>query len=253
MLNLESVVASVRKSFPASVLKKEIDESVKRLAQDLKSGGLIKTLKVVKDEMARQLDLVANRSGRQDRSGDSLWDRQTGQAYTRVYRILKHICSKEIETRDLSFPMGWDTLKAHIADRDVKRRLWIVHREYSCHYSRSFGERWVGASYLCGFEDGQYFAVRIPRTITKISDALGWHVPAAVQKAQAEGRWVRRQGDVFLVALKRGQDNLSALPDRHDFRPDTRFLVHPEHKPIKLPHAPVRAYTARTLHGGGAD
>jgi len=255
-INIQSIVASVIEAHdPSDPFFSPADPKfdVKDLARHLKAAKVIRYCKDLTDELARQLKLREERAASHDRTRDPLHLRLPGQAHTRIKGHLLQICQDQIRSRRLSIPTGWwSEATPSVTDHDSGRRLWVVNAEYRYHYSNRFGDWWTGASYLCGRDDGQYWAVRIPRSITKVQEAVEWHTPAAVIKAQEEGRWVRRQGDVFLVGLKAGKDNFSALPDRHIVRP-TRFLVHPEHRPVRLPQGPVRAYTARTLSGANAD
>lgn len=101
-------------------------------------------------------------------------------------------------------------------------------------------------SYLCGHEDGQDWAVRVPGTITTVREALTWITPAEVQRARAAGRRVLRQGDVYAIETAKAHDGKGTLPERHAWDPGTRLLSHPEHPPLQLPYpvrfVPQRAY-----------
>lgn len=228
------------------------------LARHLKEAGAIRHLRQIRDELARQFHIRSERRARQNRSGDPLHNRRPSEAHiyslVNVKRIALRVCRQQIRERGLSTPAGWNDAQPIVTDIIPSKRLWVVHASYFYEYSRRAGAWKTGASYLCGREDGQDWAVRIPKTITTVDQAVEWHEPAAVRKAKSEGRWVKRQGDVFVIALRRGTDNLSDLPENHEFRAESRYLVHPQHRPVKLPQQPVRSYVARTLDGArGAD
>ena len=168
----------------------------------------------------------------------------------RLRAHLRTVANRTIRQRAVSTPTGWSG--GRVIDRQIAKRLWLVHDEYNHHYSNRCGDWWTGASYLCGYEDGQYWAVRVPRTIRTVAEALDWHIPAAVRRAQDEGRQVIRQGDVWFVQLKRGKDNLD-LPLGHDLRDGgygVRVVEHAEHGRVFFePGTAWRSYTARTVDG----
>jgi hypothetical protein len=165
-------------------------------------------------------------------------------------------CREIISNRRLSTPTGWQwNLLRFYEHRDG---MTLVGAEYRYEYSRRAGSWWQGASYLVGHDDSGAWAIRVPRTIHTIREALEWSVPQAVRTAEDDGRKIYRQGDVFLVELRSGRDNLTALnPTRHEIRPyrQGRALIHPEHSPVYLPKntGPVRAYVARSMEAGGGS
>lgn len=129
--------------------------------------------------------------------------------------------------------------------------LTLLHVTAWRHYSSGFGARRAQLSYLCGREDGQLWAVRVPGTMHTVRDALAWITPAAVFNARSAGRAVTRQGDVYAVETTtrydgHGQDE---LPERHTWNPSTRVLSHPEHADIHLPY-PVR-FIRQRVYGMG--
>lgn len=156
------------------------------------------------------------------------------------------------ETASVSYPAGWRWKRAEVLDR--AHGMTLVGAEYCYDYSSRAGSWWTGASYLTGTDDGGPWAVRVPRTLWRVAEALEYIVPAAVRKAQAECRWAGRQGDVWLVELLRGDNNLRDLPRSHRFYNGgrgMRVLLHREHGPLRVPphvHA-VRAYTQIGVHG----
>ena len=103
-----------------------------------------------------------------------------------------------------------------------------------------------------------------------VRDALQWHTPPAVRRAQAAGREVRRQGDVWIVALgpRARRDDARdgrGLPGTHRVVTDARGvrrLVHTaapgerRHRAVWLPAGPVAFAVGRRLEtrrGGSAD
>ncbi|MEU9925056.1 hypothetical protein AB0H51_27875 [Streptomyces griseoluteus] len=133
-----------------------------------------------------------------------------------------------------------------IADRSG--RLVLMHAEGYRAYGKRNPARWATLSYLWGPDDAGSgpWAVRVPGTITTVREALGWLTPAAVKKAEEKGLRVRRQGDVYAIETtkRRDGDGVADLPDGHQWRPGTRYLVHTpadgrKHRPVRLPF-PVR-------------
>lgn len=107
----------------------------------------------------------------------------------------------------------------------------------------------ASTAYLCGYEDGQVWAVRIPGTITTVADALVWITPVAVKTAVEKGKRVMRQGDVYAVETTKAHDGKGDLPARHVFSSETRYLTHPEHPSVHLPY-PVRFVPQKALGMG---
>jgi len=155
----------------------------------------------------------------------------------RLKTHLKRLGCRAIRERRLSTPAGWDALRSRDIglDYDAPRRLWVISAEYKYHYSNRFGDWWVGASYLCGYEDGQYFAVRLPRTVTTLAEAEAWLQPRAVKLAEAAGHAVLRQGDFYLVPQRRATDDMAALDRSHRYDPQARTITHDQHGTLTLP------------------
>ncbi|MEV6133145.1 hypothetical protein AB0M05_41205 [Streptomyces violaceusniger] len=144
----------------------------------------------------------------------------------------------------------------HLADRDPATRTVLLRAEGWRYYSRRFGARHTTLAYVHGADDAGPWAVRVPGTLTTLAEALAWMEPAEVTKARAAGRRVRRQGDVYAIETTAAHDGRGsdALPEAHQWRPQTRYLVHrPEdgrrHRPLKLPY-PVRFVRQRVLEMG---
>jgi hypothetical protein len=148
-----------------------------------------------------------------------------------------------------------------LVDRNRFAALTVVDRRYHLallhvggwrYYTRRQSHR-AALSYVCGVEDGQVWAVRIPGTIVTLDDALDWVTPAEVKKAEAAKKKVVRQGDVYVVETSKRCDGKGDLPDRHLWDAETRTLTHPEHELMHLPY-PVRFVAQRALgmgRGGG--
>ncbi|MDR1768845.1 MAG: hypothetical protein LBR32_10580 [Propionibacteriaceae bacterium] len=147
---------------------------------------------------------------------------------------------------------------------DAAEGLTLLHAAGWRQYSRAYGARQAALSYLCGTDDAGRWAVRVPGTVTTVAAALDWLEPAAVKKARRDGKRVIRQGDVYAVETTKAHDGTGDLPDNHEWRPTTRYLVHtagnnqPHHRPAKITW-PVRfvaqrAYTmGRSGRRGSAD
>jgi hypothetical protein len=143
-----------------------------------------------------------------------------------------------------------------IVERDKRTGTALLRAEGWRYYSRQFGSRHVELAYLYGVDDAGPWAVRVPGTMTTLADALAWVEPAEVTKARAAGRRVARQGDVYAIETTGAHDGKGAenLPEAHQWRSDTRYLVHrPEdgrkHRPLKLAY-PVRFVRQRVLEMG---
>lgn len=151
---------------------------------------------------------------------------------------------------------------------DRKDGLALLHVDSWRYYSRAFGSRHATLSYLCGRDDNGPWAVRVPGTITTVAEALRWITPADVQKAEWNGRKVRRQGDIYAVETTKAHDTPSGWvgDDRrrdaktgqwvtsHYWNAGTRTLVHrPEdgrkHRPLRIGY-PVRFAQQRTYGMG---
>jgi len=133
----------------------------------------------------------------------------------------------------------------HLAITSTQDGLYLLHVESWRYYKRAT-PRLAALSYLCGPEDGQLWAVRIPGTITSVPAALAWLEPPAVFRARCAGKLAVRQGDVYAVATNRAHDGRGELPGRHTWDPATRVLSHPQHPALHLPYPvrfiPQRAY-----------
>jgi len=173
------------------------------------------------------------------------WDPLTASTVAqRVKRRLLTIGLAEIERRGLDAPAGWDDFghtvtRASRWDGDDARRCWLISGEGWYEYSKRFGSRYQAAAYLCGRDEGQLFAVRVPSTVSSVGEALEWLKPSMIRKAEEQGLPVRRQGDIFFRPVRNLADHeLGDLAGtRHEARPRKdggMTIVHPQHRALIL-------------------
>lgn len=139
-----------------------------------------------------------------------------------------------------------------IADRPLwgeGRGMALLHAYGWRWYGQRAKPRLASLSYLCGREDGQVWAVRVPGTIETVAAALPWITPGAVHDARAAGRRVDRQGDVYAIETTRAHDGRGELPEWHTWDPGRRVLCHPQHGEVQLPY-PVRFVPQRVYSMG---
>lgn len=149
---------------------------------------------------------------------------------------------REIESRggETSITGQYGTVRLDVEDH--RDGLLFLRAAGWRQYSRRFGARRASLAYLCGESDAGPWAVRVPGTCCDTEDALDWLEPAEVTKARDAGRRVRRQGDIYAVETRQDRTAETAaavLPDSHEWRPQTRHLVHrPEdgrkHRPLRV-------------------
>lgn len=147
---------------------------------------------------------------------------------------------------------GFDTVIVERYDREIQLKvedrkdgLWLLACSGWRHYSNRFGQRYVEIAYLCGIDDNGPWAVRVPGNTVTVDQALDYTIPAEVKKANAAGKKVLRQGDVFVIEMKRDSDH--SLPRGHRFDPQQRVLVHEGgHEAIQVPF-PCKFVTAQGL------
>jgi len=141
----------------------------------------------------------------------------------------------------------------HLSVLDRSNGLSLLGADGWRRYSARFGSRPASLRYLCGRDDNGEFAVRLPSSVETVEQALEKLEPAEVRKARAEGRTVLRQGDVYVVALRGGRDNFSALPESHTWDEETRTLRHAgenPHQPLHIPFKPAKAIPQTALRMG---
>jgi hypothetical protein len=173
----------------------------------------------------------------------------------RLYKHLKRILNNQIRERNLDVPTGWNTFRARVVEYDKINRIWLITDNYKYHYSNRFGDWWVSGAFICGKDDNQYWACRVPSTCNTIDDAIQWLIPEKVKKCINSNKYYYRQGDIYLVQTRNKSDNVSnILYTRHVF---TRFedghaeLTHPQHKTVIIPKGIyVTAYRQKQLSVG---
>jgi hypothetical protein len=154
----------------------------------------------------------------------------------------------EIERRGGEVTIDSDSRSVPLAVTDRRDGLALLTASGWRKYGRQ-GHRRATLAYLCGREDGQTWAVRVPGTVTTVSAALYWLEPAVVRDARLSGRRVARQGDVYAVETTKAHDGKGDLPESHIWDAGARVLAHPEHGTLSLPY-PVRFY-AQNAYGMG--
>lgn len=170
-------------------------------------------------------------------------------------RLRRYLSDRAIKALDTMLPYGIDRLS--ILDRNVQGRVVLLGSSGWYEYSRKAGTWYYDVSVLSGVDEGQVWAIRVPGRCNTIADALAAIEPAAVRKARDAGRWVGRQGDIYLVELQRGPNNMRALPYSHAWDASARTLSHGEHSALQVPDEvrAVRAYRQidKVSGNGGLD
>ncbi|MGW6203680.1 hypothetical protein ACWF9B_08545 [Streptomyces sp. NPDC055089] len=153
--------------------------------------------------------------------------------------------------------------ETHIEGKNLSTPLLVVDRAGGVALLGASGWRWystgvkpryVNLAYLFGRDDAGPWAVRVSGSVSSAAEGLAWLTPAVVVKAEAAGRRVRRQGDVYAIETIARRDGRGALPEAHEWRPGTRRMVHRptdgrRHRPLVLPW-PVEFVTQRTIAMG---
>ena len=131
---------------------------------------------------------------------------------------------------------------------DLSRAIALVTVEGWAQYSRRFGARYTKIVVLVIYDRDTHTrrALRVGPSVETIDEALDYLKPAAVKRAEAEGKKVLRQGDIYFVPAKR--PNYADLAGtRHEVRDGV--VYHPEHGTLILP-GPHRAYRQMAVVGG---
>jgi len=199
-------------------------ETARSVARRAKERGVASSIKDLMTEWARQEQIRERRL-----CNATVTDPLTVPITNRLRRHL----TKSAAHVQLGYGLTYRALI--LRDRDIKQRLWLVGNDGWYEYSRRAGTWRYSVAVLCGIDDGQTFAFRVPGSCDTVEQAIDAITPAAVRKAQTSGRWVARQGDVYLVELCRGQDNLTDLPYSHTWDSETRTLRHQEHVSVAVP------------------
>lgn len=142
---------------------------------------------------------------------------------------------------------------AQVPDVDgSKPTLALLHCGGWRYYSSRVGSYYAEIAYLCGHEDGQVWAARVPASCGTAAEAHEWIVPAVVRKAIARGDRVLRQGDVYVIPNRNGQcgmDRTAVDLDRHEWDSEQRVLRHPQHQDLHIP-GPSRCVPQRVYQMG---
>jgi len=131
---------------------------------------------------------------------------------------------------------------------DLSKGAALVRIEGWAQYSRRFGARYTKIVVLVIYDRDTHTrrALRVGPSVETIDEALEYLKPAAVKRAEAEGKKVLRQGDFYFVPSKRA-DYSALAGTRHEFRDGV--VYHPEHGALALP-GPCRAYRQLVVVGG---
>jgi hypothetical protein len=129
------------------------------------------------------------------------------------------------------------------------RPLAVFRAEGWRKYGSRSPARRARLAYLAGIDESGYWAIRIAGSIDSVRDALGWVRPAKVAEAEASGRRVLRQGDVYAVETLPRYDGAGDLPQSHTWDAETRTLHHEGHGPLEVPF-PCRFYRQRAYEMG---
>lgn len=163
----------------------------------------------------------------------------------RMRRHLLEMAAQETRRRGLATLLVPDTL----IDYDPKARVWLVGA--AARVGSKSNNWWYDHRWVVGRDGGRLWAIRVPRTVNTVEEALRFLEPAEVRRAREEGRGLLRQGDIYFIEMRRrGYENLTALEGtRHTYDPATRTVTHPEHKPVRIPPEwpGVKAVRQRTL------
>ncbi|MFA7086191.1 MAG: hypothetical protein WC145_05925 [Aliarcobacter sp.] len=203
------IAAEVRREWAPWMGHKALQEVAEEIDEEYREE--------VVQEVLRQADIWRARQRPQQMEGRPFRDRLTA--------LLRRWSRKAIRACGQTVPQGWWQAESQHVVTDRRGRYWVYRGLYSV-------GRWPRkASYLCGVEDGQLWAVRIPSRIRTVAEALEWVVPAAARRPGTI-----RQGDVFLVPSR--VDRLEDLPQNHEVRvldDGSRIVEHPQHPPVVLP------------------
>jgi hypothetical protein len=142
-----------------------------------------------------------------------------------------------------------------VIDRDPAQRITLLRAEGWRYYTTRESHR-ATLAYLYGPDDAGAgpWAVRVSSTLETVAEALDWITPPEVKKALASGNRVLRQGDVYAVETLRRFDGTGDLPEGHEWRPRSRYLIHRpadgrKHRPVKVPF-PAR-FVVQRVYGMG--
>jgi hypothetical protein len=166
--------------------------------------------------------------------------------------------------------LGWksvETRELEVLDRgkSENKTVYLLGCEGWRYYSRNFGSRRATLRYLCGIDDSGTWAVRVPGTIGSAKEAVDWVTPKAVVAARKKRQPVLRQGNLYLIKNDRAKNHIDSNASfrffadvaefgNHEYYSRARVLLHPEHKPLRVPPGRWVAVVQKSLvtHRGGA-
>lgn len=154
---------------------------------------------------------------------------------------------------EVSIAEDYRAVPLRVIDREPSQGLVLLGADGWRQYSRRFGARRASLRYLCGRDDNGAFAVRVPSSCDSVEQAEDYLEPAEVRSAREDGRKVLRQGDVYVIAIRRGRDNFSNLPESHTWDPTSRTLRHSgesPHQALHVPFSPAKAVPQTALRMG---
>lgn len=195
-------------------------------------------------------ELAKGRQERRMAHRDPLAGRKPGGMIARSIENRRQFFVREIARRgfDTVITSGsgaWrDAKDIELEVMDRQDGLWLLGCEGWRKYTRNYSA-YATLRYLCGIDDNGPWAVRVPGSAGTVDEALDFTIPAEVKKAHQNGRRVLRQGDVFVIEMKR--DTSHVLPRGHRFDAQTRTLTHEGgHETLRVPF-PCKFVTAQGL------
>jgi len=168
------------------------------------------------------------------------------------YRLKRHLINlaeKHIRFRDRASQLSPED--GQVVHRDIANKHWLINAWEYTQYSRAFGSRRNEATWLCGYDDGHLFVVRVPSTIQTCQEAVNWLKPSEANKPGTV-----RQGDLWFIPTKRGSiDSIvrSCLDTRHDpvICSDGQVMVlHHEHNTLVLPNEHYKVVLGKRIVQG---
>lgn len=143
-----------------------------------------------------------------------------------------------------------------VSDYDPVNRMALIRVDSWINYSSRYGTyRKMAGLVLFDRDSQEYRFLRVSPQINTIKEAIEYIKPAAVKKAEDQGKSVIRQGDVYFIPSKKwdveGLDNHVPLYENNKV-----IIKHPTHTPVILetPHKAVQQIVVKNTHfreGGG--
>lgn len=141
-----------------------------------------------------------------------------------------------------------------ICERNHADMQYLIQFSGWLQYSKRTG--WYKeVSYLVGMDKDsrEWYCIQVPGRITSLKDALDWIKPAAVKKAEKEGKKILRQGDVYFVEMKNSR-TIGNVPESHRIeKTDTGYKVfHEQHGELVL-DGNWKGYVQKSVQGRVTD